>query len=241
MTDGHVAFQPGVAAEIGMILGTAAYMTPEQAKGKSVDKRADIWAFGVVLYELLTGEQLFHGEDVADTLAQVLTKYPSLERTPPQVRKLLGRCLNKDPKQRLRDIGEARFWLDESNSIAAPLSLPRRINRIGLLGWLAAGAFAVLAAVLLWESWRIPPAAPQVMRLQIAIPESQSPGLFALSPLAATSPFGRPVRMASRASGSVISLLYRLGRSPAPRNPAAVQLQHLSGLRMAAFSHSMQI
>src|SRR5215472_15557695 len=88
------------ATELGVILGTAAYMAPEQAKGKNVDKGADIWAFGVVLYELLTGEQLFHGEDVADTLAQVLTKQPSLEKTPPQVRTLLGRCLDKDPKQR---------------------------------------------------------------------------------------------------------------------------------------------
>src|SRR5256885_70488 len=88
------------ATEVGVILGTAAYMAPEQAKGEKVNKRADIWSWGVVLYELLTGERLFKGVDVADTLAQVLTREPDLERVPPQVRKLLGRCLEKDPKQR---------------------------------------------------------------------------------------------------------------------------------------------
>src|SRR6202521_3372870 len=91
------------ATEVGVILGTAAYMAPEQARGKAVDKRADIWSFGVVLYELLTGERLFQGEDVADTLAQVLTKQPDLARVPIKARKLLERCLDKDPKKRLRD------------------------------------------------------------------------------------------------------------------------------------------
>src|SRR5229473_3205554 len=85
------------ATGAGVILGTAAYMAPEQAKGKRVDKRADIWAWGVVFYELLTGERMFHGEDTADTLAQVLTKQPDFERVPPQVCKLLRRCLDKDP------------------------------------------------------------------------------------------------------------------------------------------------
>ena len=82
----------------GMILGTAAYMSPEQARGKAVDKRADIWAFGVVLYEMLTGKQLFEGETVSDTLAQVLTKEPDWEQVPAKVRRLLEACLQKDPK-----------------------------------------------------------------------------------------------------------------------------------------------
>src|ERR1700676_2999232 len=94
------------ATEVGVILGTAAYMPPEQAKGKAVDKRADIWSFGVVLYELLTGERLFKGDDTSDTLAQVLTKEPDLGSVPPKARKVLSRCLEKDPKKRLRDIGE---------------------------------------------------------------------------------------------------------------------------------------
>src|SRR5215472_10082836 len=83
------------ATAVGTIMGTAAYMSPEQAKGKRVDKRADIWSWGVVLYELLTGDRLFKGDDAADTLAQVLTKEPDLDRLPMQVRRLLRRCLEK--------------------------------------------------------------------------------------------------------------------------------------------------
>src|SRR5689334_10186087 len=95
------------ATQVGFIVGTAAYMSPEQAKGKNVDRRADIWAFGVMFYELLTGELLFKGEDIADTLAQVLTKEPDLSKAPARARRLLRRCLEKDPRKRLRDIAEA--------------------------------------------------------------------------------------------------------------------------------------
>src|SRR5450631_2730939 len=116
------------ATEVGVILGTAAYMPPEQAKGKAVDKRADIWSFGVVFYELLTGERLFNGEDVSDTLAQVLTKEPDLAKVPPKARKLLSRCLEKDPKKRLRDIGEAAHLLDDSTG-ATPASVSSRLGR----------------------------------------------------------------------------------------------------------------
>src|ERR1700680_37645 len=94
------------ATQAGMILGTAGYMSPEQARGKNVDKRADIWAFGVVLYEMLTGQQMFAGEDVGHTLAAVIMKEPDLSAVPPNVRRLLERCLEKDPKKRLRDIGD---------------------------------------------------------------------------------------------------------------------------------------
>src|SRR5262250_2458659 len=107
------------ATMAGTIIGTAAYMSPEQARGKRVDKRADIWSWGVVLYELLTGERLFKGDEAADTLAQVLTKEPNLERVPLKVRHLLSECLQKDPKQRMRDIGDARRLLDESQ-VPAP-------------------------------------------------------------------------------------------------------------------------
>src|ERR1700694_628020 len=101
------------ATVAGVILGTAAYMAPEQAKGKRVDKSADNWSWGVVLYELLTGERMFHGEDAAETLAAVIHKQPELERVPVKVRRLLGECLQKDPKLRLRDIGDARRLLEE--------------------------------------------------------------------------------------------------------------------------------
>ncbi len=90
-----------------MILGTAGYMAPEQARGKVVDERADIWAFRVVLYEIITGRKLFTGESISDTLAAVLTKEPEWHRVAVQIRQLLRSCLERDPKRRLRDIGDA--------------------------------------------------------------------------------------------------------------------------------------
>jgi serine/threonine protein kinase len=126
--------------QMGMILGTAAYMSPEQAKGRAVDKRADIWAFGVVLYEMLTGRRLFDAEDVSETLAAVLTRDVSLASLPSEfpsrLRALVRDCLIRDPKQRLRDIGEARRVLDK----------------------LIAGALGAIAACcrgrsLAWRSW----------------------------------------------------------------------------------------
>jgi serine/threonine-protein kinase len=106
-----------VGSVVGMILGTASYMSPEQAKGKQVDRRADIWSFGVVLFELLSGRRLFEGESVAETLAAVLTKEPDWSalptNTPAKVRRLLQRCLTRDPKNRLQDIGDARIALQE--------------------------------------------------------------------------------------------------------------------------------
>src|ERR1700691_592015 len=98
---------PTVLTVAGMILGTAGYMSPEQAKGKVVDKRADIWAFGVVLYEMLAGKRLFEGDTVSETLAAVLKEQPDLNRVPAKVRPLLRRCLEKDSTKRLRDIGDA--------------------------------------------------------------------------------------------------------------------------------------
>src|SRR5215467_3248701 len=116
-----------------MIVGTAAYMSPEQARGKVVDKRADIWAFGVVLYEMLTGRRLFHGETVSDTLVAVLKEEPDWQRVPPKAQRLLKSCLEKDPKRRLRDIADAWRLLE-----AAP-GAPVVKNR---LSWVVAGAFA---------------------------------------------------------------------------------------------------
>ena len=103
--------------QLGVILGTAAYMAPEQARGGAVDKRADIWAFGVVLYEMLTGKSLFAGPTVSDTLAGVLKTeidwkaLPS--ETPTEIRRLLRRCLERNPKNRLHDIADARLVLDD--------------------------------------------------------------------------------------------------------------------------------
>jgi serine/threonine protein kinase len=112
------------ATRAGTILGTVAYMAPEQARGKPVDKRADIWAFGVVFYEMLTGARLFSGETISDTLAAVLTKDPPLGQVPVEARELLRRCLDKDSRRRLRDIGDA--WLLLENAQTRPSAISSR-------------------------------------------------------------------------------------------------------------------
>ena len=126
----------------GTILGTAAYMAPEQARGATVDKRADIWAFGVVLYEMLTGKPMFSGETVSDILAGVLRAEPDWSAlpadTPPSVRRLLRRCLERDRKRRLRDIGDARLEMDEAPE-AAPRVTPARRHP---LPWVIAAVLA---------------------------------------------------------------------------------------------------
>jgi serine/threonine protein kinase len=114
------------ATALGMILGTAAYMAPEQARGKAVDKRADIWAFGVVLFEMLAGRRAFAGDDISDVLAAVLKTEPdwgALPDVPAPVRRLIQRCLEKDPRQRLRDLAEGVRQLDD-----APLTAPRAVQ-----------------------------------------------------------------------------------------------------------------
>ena len=121
------------ATEAGVLLGTAGYMSPEQAKGKPVDRRADIWAFGVVLFEMLTGQRLFAGEAASETLAFVMTKDPSFETlpsaTPASVRELLRRCLTKDPRMRLQAIGEARVALSLSEPPRKPARSRLRVAR----------------------------------------------------------------------------------------------------------------
>ena len=112
--------------EAGMILGTAAYMAPEQAKGKPVDHRADIWAFGVVLHEMLTGKRLFTGEDLADVLASVVKDQPDLTVVPTRVRKLLQACLQKDPNKRLQSIGDAKLLLMDEEVVAPPVEVKPR-------------------------------------------------------------------------------------------------------------------
>ncbi len=121
----------------GMILGTAAYMSPEQARGKAITPRADIWAFGVVLYELITGQRLFHGEDLTEVLASVVKEQPDLKDTPVEVRKLLEACLQKDPKNRLQAIGDWKLLLDRSHAATTPPS------KTGWL-WPLIASFAVI-------------------------------------------------------------------------------------------------
>jgi eukaryotic-like serine/threonine-protein kinase len=162
----------------GVLLGTAAYMSPEQAKGKSVDRRADIWAFGCVLYEMLTGKMAFHGETVTDTLAAVIMKDPDWSQlpavTPTRVR-LLQRCLQKDAKQRLQAIGEARIAIDEVLSGAPePASVAAATTRAPFLRralpWaVAALIFIALAPPLAFLYFREKPA--ELVRFDIPVPQ----------------------------------------------------------------------
>ncbi len=163
----------------GMILGTAAYMAPEQARGKAVDRRADIWAFGVVLYEMLTGKQLFQGETISDVLAGVLAKEPDLSAAPPTVRRLLSKCLEKDPKRRLQAIGDWKLALEGGATEALPAARPRA----AWLPWAIAGTLA-LAALGFAGLWLRPAPLPQVVRFEIhAPPGSTLPlGTPAISP-----------------------------------------------------------
>ena len=146
---------PFQMSQLGVILGTAAYMAPEQAKGKPVDKRADIWAFGCVLYEMLTGKRPFAGEDVTDTLAAIVRADPDWSAlpldTPLSIRTLLRRCLEKDRRERLPDIGAARIELKDTRAAPAGAEPARRASaaRASLAGLLAIGAVATVAAAVL--------------------------------------------------------------------------------------------
>ena len=171
------------ATNAGVILGTAAYMTPEQARGKTVDKRADIWAFGAVLFEMLTGQRAFPGDDLTDMIVSVVSKEPDWLRlpaaTPAGFRRLLTRCLKKEPRTRLRDIGEARVQIDEllsglpdetvtpTNVLAAPPSSAPRSAWSRTLTWmLAASTIGIGALALLWAPWRAAPS-PRSAALQM--------------------------------------------------------------------------
>jgi serine/threonine-protein kinase len=162
---------------IGMILGTAAYMSPEQARGTRVDKRADIWAFGVVLFEMLSGRRLFVGDTVSDTLAEVLkgtidwTALPP--DTPAQARRLLARCLERDPRRRLRDIADARLELDDAIAPSSALQLKGSAQSSSSTSsrWLIACVACVLAgAAFAWYAYRTPAARPSALRLSITPP-----------------------------------------------------------------------
>src|SRR5262249_36667628 len=124
-----------------------AYMAPEQARGKLVDKRADIWAFGVVVSEMVTGRRMFEGDSISDTLAGVLTKAPDWTGVPVAVQRLLKSCLEKDPRQRLRDIGDVWRLLDNAPARASA-------NRVALLPWAIAGLSLLAVSVALWSPWR---------------------------------------------------------------------------------------
>jgi serine/threonine-protein kinase len=143
------------------MLGTAAYMSPEQAKGRAADKRGDVWAFGCVLYEMLTAKRAFDGDDVSDTLASVLRDQPDWSALPPQtpaaIRRLLHRTLEKDSRRRLSDMADARLEIDEAQVPEISTAAASRIHAV--LPWSIAGtlALALIAALVLWSPWRAVP------------------------------------------------------------------------------------
>jgi Tol biopolymer transport system component/predicted Ser/Thr protein kinase len=191
--------------EAGMILGTAAYMSPEQARGKMVDKRADIWAFGVVLYEMLTGRRLFTGEDAGEILAAVIKEEPQWEKVPAQVRRLLRRCLEKDPQKRLRHIGDVMALVDDppaAQPLAAPVT-PARVGRRWVL--VSALACVLAAAVAAFAIWLLkPPVSKPVTRFVMSLPPGQQ--LAMARTAIAISPDG--TRLAYAAGQGAVSQLY---------------------------------
>jgi eukaryotic-like serine/threonine-protein kinase len=201
---------PAMMTGVGVILGTAAYMSPEQAKGRPADKRSDVWAFGCVLYEMLTGKRAFEGEDVSDTLATVLKTNPNWSGlaadTPPTIRTLLTRTLQKDPARRLPAIAVARLDIDDALAAptdAAPATRPsRHRGRPEWFAWTIAGAVVVVATGAIgWVSWWHEPA-PQQQSLQFVI-EPPPQGQFTYQNFGtAISPDGRFVVFAARTGAS---------------------------------------
>jgi serine/threonine-protein kinase len=221
----------GTAA--GLILGTAAYMSPEQARGRAVDKRADIWAFGVVLFEMLSGRKLFSGETLSDTLAAVLTREPDWSllppRTPAGVRRLLARCLERDARKRLRDIGDARLELSDAREAsgrteAAPTSAMWRA-----LPWGLAAAAALAAGWALWGRSGLETPARDVIHLDVAFPPDVEP-LSTTPGGVAISPDGRAVVTVGVRDGVRRLFIRRLDRGEASEVPGT------SGGTAAAFS-----
>ena len=171
----------------GMMLGTAPYMSPEQARGKTIDKRTDIWAFGCVLYEMLTSHRAFNGDTTSDTIVAILERRPGwtdLPSSPPaHLRHLVERCLEKDPKRRLRDIGDARAMLDEGPPV--PASQPPASNRgVARAGWIAAALFLFAAiGIGAWLRTRATsgPSVSRLVRLTNGPANDFSPAISSIS------------------------------------------------------------
>jgi serine/threonine-protein kinase len=221
--------------QAGVILGTAAYMSPEQARGKPVAKRADIWAFGVLLFEMLTGQRLFSGEEVSDTLASILKEEPDWTRlpadTPRRLSDLLHRCLRKNARNRLHDIADARIEIEEmieggrdevaTGASTTPLSLLQRA-----LPWAVAGALAIALGLVLWDSWQTPPT-PFPLRLDTRLGPDLTLDMVALNrgPAAVLSPDGTLLAFIAREPGEASRIyvrpLNRLEARPLPGTEGA--------------------
>ena len=155
--------------QAGVLLGTAAYMSPEQARGKAVDKRADIWAFGCVLFEMVTGRRAFGGDDVTETIAAVMRDQPELTLAPEQIQRVLARCLEKDPRKRLRDIGDVWALLDDRAFVPGRRAPVVPVWRRSL-PWALAGAATIAAIAISIVHLREVRYVPRPVRFQLQIP-----------------------------------------------------------------------
>ncbi len=201
------------ATRAGVILGTAAYMSPEQARGKAVDKRTDIWAFGCILYEALSGRLAFPGDTVSDNIAAILAREPDSqalhETTPPRIRELLRRCLQKDPSRRPRDIGDLRIEIEEvlsASGVHAVSPLPerpaRRAFRWPLAAILASG-MAMTAGIAFWMGRGLRQAPPSVaMHLTLALPPKAPMSTEGPTRSIALSPDGRNLVYSANVGGA---------------------------------------
>jgi serine/threonine-protein kinase len=203
--DSSVSMSPTMtkhATEAGVILGTAAYMSPEQARGQAVDRRADIWAFGVVLWEMITGKKLFAGETVSDVLASVLKEAPDLEalpsETPHWLRRLITRCLQRDPHDRLQWIGDARVELEADQEPRADTPVELRPGRSAAA--MVIGVVGLAAAAITWASLR--PAPEPIGPLHVDLSEAA----FKQFTNSAISPDGRWVAYALGEDSTTLQL-----------------------------------
>jgi eukaryotic-like serine/threonine-protein kinase len=227
----------------GMILGTAAYMSPEQAKGKPADRRADIWAFGVVFYEMLAGGQTFSGDTSAETLASVLKETITFDRlpadTPPAIRLLLARCLERDLRKRLQAIGEARIMLEGPLEAGGAPEVPQQVEvRTSRAPWAIAGVLALaLAGLAAWTWWPRPkPVEVGAVRFTVAPPEGAT--LTGNDPNAtqvSVSPDGHYVAFVAEESGRGRTLWVR-----ALGSLSAQQLDRTEGARFPFWSPDSQ-
>jgi serine/threonine protein kinase/Tol biopolymer transport system component len=204
------------ATQVGAILGTAAYMSPEQARGRTVDRRADIWAFGVVLYEMLSGKDLFAGDTVADVLAAVVVREPDWKSVPALVQPLLRHCLEKDPKRRLRDISDAMLLLD-----AAPPAETAPPRKWLWLSTAAAVVFLLAFAALALVHFREAPPPVDTVRFQIPLPADVS---FTQNSSFALSPDGRTLAFSGFGSDGITRIWIRSMDSLATRPLPGIEI-----------------
>ncbi len=204
----------------GVLLGTAAYMSPEQARAKPLDKRTDIWSFGCVLYEMLTGKRAFDGEEITDVLARIIERDPDFgalpEVTPAVIRKLLRRCLEKDRKRRLPDIGVARLDIEEAS--AAPLSGPVATHSAGAdlaplgrraLPWAIAAAAFIAASIILISLLTPSPTAPISATQRLTVELGADVSVMTLfEPALALSPDGQTLAFVARPAPDLLAKLY---------------------------------